>query len=150
MKASYFHGRQNYVQETLVILKFSSIKENALLCVAEVSGVTMLLKNRHESTVHTVCSTECSSVLESRNPRCEQGLSEWWAKQGSQNCLCRAGRNSSPARAPFPNCDHFSCKPMLMWTIGGLTLKLWSVSLWMSKLCVLGKVSKSSKRHSYL
>lgn len=68
MKASYFHGRQNYIQETLVILKFSSIKEKALLSIAEVSGVTMLLKNRHESTVHTVCSTKCSSVLESINP----------------------------------------------------------------------------------
>lgn len=68
MKASYFHGRQNYIQETLVILKFSSIKEKALLSIAEVSGVTMLLKNRHESTVRAVCSTECSSVLESINP----------------------------------------------------------------------------------
>lgn len=59
------------------------------------------------------------------------------------------GRYSFPARVSFPNCDHFSCKWMLMWTIGGLTLKLWNVS-WMSKLCVLGNVSKSSKCHSHL
>lgn len=31
----------------------------------------------------------------------------------------------------------------LMWTLGGLTLKIWNGLLWMSKLYVLGNVSKS-------